>query len=182
MTPKFAIGDRPWHATTEHFEKVLTCPDCLGQKYLTVTMGDGSTVTIDCQLCGPGYNPPCGVVKIHGYKEYVYQTEIDGLEIRAKDGATYQIATSYRVAEGDLFSTKEEAEARAVELQREREQAEADRLKRKEKDKHTWAWHVRYHRSEIKRAEKEIAYHAAKLAAAKEHATTERQEAAPCPS
>ena len=36
-------------------------------------------------------------------------------------------------------------------------------------DTHTWAWNVTYHRGCIKRAESDLAYHAAKLAVAKEN-------------
>lgn len=61
--PKFKIGDTVWHATFGMTETWVTCPDCGGTGRLRVTFHDETQVSIECNRCGPGYEPPTGRIK-----------------------------------------------------------------------------------------------------------------------
>src|ERR1019366_8075890 len=81
FVPKFNIGDAVWFATTEHTEKYVTCPHCLGYKFAKVIFGDNSEVTVDCYECAPGCESPLGVVKVYEYQVLVTQVTISGMDI-----------------------------------------------------------------------------------------------------
>jgi len=170
----YNIGDKPWYAGNENTQKTMTCPECLGKKYLTVILGDGTQVTIDCAGCSLGYDPPRGYVTYHEYGPSVHQATICKVEI-SSEGVKYGIdgnSHSYHIAEPiNLFDTKEEAEVRAQELADEHNQEEHVKINQKDYgNRHrTWSWHVHYYRQQIRRAKDEIEYAEAKLDAAKSH-------------
>lgn len=164
---KFNLEDWVWYATTEYQKRRVMCPDCAGTRFLTVIMGDGAQVTIDCSLCSVGYDPPHGFVTQGYYTPAVKHSTVEGVERDREDGFKYRLHDCYSKPEADLFATREEAEARAAVLAQELIQQEADRIKRREKDTRTWAWNARYHRECIRRAEHDLQYHRAKLEVAK---------------
>jgi hypothetical protein len=161
---KYELGDRAWYADRCAKEVFEVCPDCLGQKALTVIMGDGSQVSISCVGCASGYNPPTGRVCHIEHSADVHMIFIDRLEVSI-DGTEYGYSGNYRVKETELFDTKEEAEKRALELAEEYNKEQATR---KHDCRRSWAWNAHYHRKAIKQAEKDLAYHTSKLSVAKE--------------
>ncbi len=162
---KYKIGDMVWYAQMKHVEKTVVCPDCFGQKALTVIKGDGSQVSIDCG-CGRGYEPPLGYYSYIAYLPDVRRVVIQRIEITGET-VEYGHSENYRNQESDLFDNKEDAEKRAVELAAKYEQEELEKIYRKDKHDRTWAWHVRYHRECLKQAQHDVEYHSAKLNVAK---------------
>jgi hypothetical protein len=177
----YNIGDKVWYASVEHFEKYMTCPDCLGHKFLRVIFGDGTECSIDCAGCSAGYEPPRGVVEYYGYEICVREVTIGGMEVQKDKPITYKFdcrTCSCSLAEEDRLSiTKEDAEATAKILAAKMSQDAIDRIERKEKDTRTWAWNATYHRGKIKAAERDIAYHTDKLNAALRHKKEEVRKA-----
>lgn len=165
---KFKLGDTVWIATSETVEERVTCPDCMGKKYLTVIMGDDSRVTIDCANCAPGFEYPRGYIILYNHIASVRQVIIDGIEENTEE-TWYRFEKCRTILEQELFVDKEGAESRAAELVQERNDEEKKRLITKEKHNHTWAWNATYHRRCIKQAEENIIYHTAKLEAAKQY-------------
>ena len=174
---KFNIGDKAWIATTEWNKQQITCPDCCGKKTLTVIMGDGSQLVIDCVACAIAYEPPRGYIETHGNIVVVKEVTIDGVEER-RDSCEYLYdyhGCSGHIAHNDtIFATKEEAEKRAAELVIERDQEEINRLKAKTKPSRDWAWNASYHRKEIKHCEEQLEYHKKKLHYAETHKRVEK--------
>lgn len=173
MKLNFEIDEWVWFATTESHQRPEKCPDCQGNRYLTVTMGDGSTVTIDCSLCSVGYEPPRGIVMVNEYTISAGHDYIKGFEV-TEEGVSYHLGSRYRMSESDLFKTKEEAELRSEALRSAQTAAEMASWQRKEKDTNTWAWNVRYHRAALKEAHRNMEYHSRKLEAARVHMKQER--------
>lgn len=173
----FEIGDEVWLASFDSVEKTKPCPDCCGEKHLTVILGDKSQVEIPCATCSAGYEPSVGYVV---YREYTPQTElikICGIETKIeREGLkTQYYFESCRFVDSDfVFSRREEALVKAEKLKEKHNQEEQDRFKRKESTNHTWAWNVTYHRRCIKRAEKDLEYHKSKLQVAQSHAKVEK--------
>lgn len=165
---KYQIGDVVWYAARTEQEKTMECPDCCGKKFLTVIFGDDSRVTIDCITCSRGYEPPKGYVTYTTQKSSTRQVGIERMEIGCGE-EKYGFGSCYLADATELFDTEEEAEKRAVELAIEQEKAELARINMKGERHRTWAWNATYHRKCIKDAKKSIAYHEAKLDAAKKH-------------
>lgn len=162
----FNIGDRVWYARTKSWAKYLPCPHCFGKKFLTVILGDDSQVTIDCDCCTRGYLGSQGVIEISEWRADVCEVIINRIQIKEKS-IEYGFDGNYFDNNNRLFVTKEEAEKRVVELIEEHRLEEIKNFNHKTKLNKNWAWHVRYHRGMIKDAEKNIAYHTAKLNVAK---------------
>ncbi len=179
FNPKFKIGDSLYCASFEMERIYVVCPDCGGTKTLRCILFDGTEYTIDCRGCASGYMPPTGRVVIHERKPKVDLGIIFGIEIndgteepieyRIKLGGSY----ARTLKENELFETKEAAYDRALELAKEYTLEEQERINKKEKDHRSWAWHVHYHRRQIRDAEKTIARATDQLNAAKRHVKEE---------
>ena len=161
----FSIGATAWFAGYKTVERTQPCNECFGQLFLTVILGDGSQVTIDCAGCARGYDPPLGVITYHEGVIDVRQVIIERVEITV-DVVEYGFSSCYRSR--DLFATQEEAEQRATGLVEQHDQEEKARVFRKEKNNRSWSWHVHYHRDCIRRLQKDLVYHEAKLKVADE--------------
>jgi len=147
-------------------DKWVTCPDCFGTKTLSVILGDGTEMVIDCAGCAPGLNEPRGVIKSYDYEPIVESKTVTGLSIDGEEieyhfhlaGSCYTVAKSE-----DIFASKGEAEERAEVLFEECRRNQENSLQRKEKPTRDWAWHVHYYRQQIRRAKQDIERAEAKL-------------------
>lgn len=155
MIKPYNIGDSLWYAGREAIEETVTCPECLRNGYLTVTLGDASEVTIPCAGCSDGYLPPKGYIRYWKHKISVSLVTIDRVEIN-RDYTEYLFDNNRLAKDTDLFLTKDQAEARAKELAEKYNKVELERINKKEKHNRTWAWHVHYYRKMIRNAEKDI--------------------------
>jgi hypothetical protein len=163
---KYEIGQQVWWATCQTREHLETCPDCGGTGRLRVTFHDETQVSIDCANCSAGYNPPTGLVKWYGHMPEARLITVTGFEFtdgKASYHAGIGQGSYYRIEEGELFNAEDAAKAHADKLAEKHDASERARILNKEKDTRSWAWNASYHRNNIKRAQKDIAYHTAKL-------------------
>jgi hypothetical protein len=167
-SPKFNLGDAVWFAATGQRERVERCPDCCGTRVLLVTMGDGTQHSIACSLCGQGYEPSTGVVNRMEFFAEPQQGFVQGVE-QEDETYKYKLDSCWRKDESDLFTSREDALTRSQFLVAQNASEEAARFQRKTKDGRTWAWHVRWHRDQLKKAERDAVYHRSKLEVAKSH-------------
>jgi hypothetical protein len=167
---RLAIGDMAWIATFDAANNFISCPDCGGTGRLRVILHDETQVSIGCANCAAGYDPPTGRIRVYDRRPRAEQVRINGCEIDSKEirWRLGESTTCYRVADdADVFETEEAALERAKIIAVEADEAERNKIFRKEKDTRTWAWNASYHRNCIKRAQKDIEYHTAKLNVAK---------------
>jgi hypothetical protein len=162
---KYEIGQEVWVASFKAHEAFIVCPDCAGTGRLRVMFADDTIVSIECSVCGPGYEPPTGRIRVYDRRPLAMGTTITGVEVR--DGkAEWRTGYSYSVDEVNLFDNEAECLARAAELAAEHDREERDRINHREKPTKTWSWNAQYHRREIKEAKRRLEYHTAKLAVA----------------
>ena len=170
------IGDRVWvWDFSNHAPDYVECPDCGGTGRLRVIFHDDTQASIECRNCSSGYNPPSGKIIIYRGMVSAKQGCITGISIES-DGLKYTGEDFYGRSEAEVFDTKEEALAAGNVRQEEYQQEQKDKIAKKEKDTRTWAWNASYHRNQIKKAEKDIEYHTAKLNVASLKAKVERKE------
>lgn len=182
MEAKYKIGDKVWCAVSNTVQKSLPCPECFGKRQLTVILGDDSKIPIPCESCswseqsGWGYNEPYphGYIRYYEHQERAEEVIINRVEITG-DKTDYGYSGNYRMDADRVFATKEEAEAKSRELCFEHTEAEIAKIKNKEKPTRTWAWNLHYHRDCIKRAERDLEYHKAKLDVSKYHVKEEKK-------
>jgi len=169
---KFKLGDKAWYSTLDTREKHIPCPECFGKLFLTVILGDNSQVTVDCMGCAPGLEYPRGFVIEYEAFPNVREVTITQIEME-EHVVRYGFNGCYRTDEENLYPDEESAQVRAKELVANHTIEEQRRMLRKERETKNWSWHVHYHRDCVRRAEKELIYHSAKLAVAKTHAKSE---------
>ncbi len=162
---RFKVGDTPWWATWDNTETSVECPHCGGTGRIRVTFHDDVEVSIPCENCSRGYEPPTGRVTAWERTTNVRRVTIKGFEFR--DGVMkWQTTGSYTIEDTNLFETEDDAKARADALAAEAVAHELEQIGKKAKDERSWAWNASYHRKEIKRCEQSIKHHTAKLSAA----------------
>ncbi len=163
---RFEIGQQVWWATCDTREHFETCPDCGGTGRLRVIFHDETQASIECRNCAGGYDPPTGRVKWYGRIPEARLITITGMEISGAN-ISWQTAASagcyYRIEDGLLFLSEADAKACAYKLAVEHDAAAKAKVLTKEKDAKTWAWNASYHRTCIRRAQKDLEYHTAKL-------------------
>jgi hypothetical protein len=178
---EFQIGQTVYVATTKTGAErtQVICPECRGARKLTVTLGDGSTVSIDCATCELGLMGSQGHRDLVRIEPDVKTLVIDRIEINLQRGngpdekVTYW-CDHYGYDSSRVFANEQHALLMAKSLAFEARQEAEARLFQKEKPARTWAWHVTYHRKEIRDAEKKIEYHSKKLGIARQHAKEEK--------
>ena len=172
---RFKVGQQLWHATFEPHEKWVKCPHCAGWKNALVVFGDGTEATVDCGECSLGFNPPSGLLKIYEHEPLAQLVEVTGISIdrnnhEGKYEVRYSLSNCRSGNEENTFENKADAEAMAIVLRDEWNKQESKRAARKDKPSDTWARNSSYHRSALKRAERDVEYHSMKLGNAKLHA------------
>ena len=163
----FNIGDTVWYATASTVKKSLLCPECFGKKYITVILGDETTIKIPCVSCTKrdqfSYEDyPTGYINYYEFQAKSEQVVITRVEIDV-DKIEYGFNGNYRADNDKIFETESEAVAKAIQLADKHNQEEIEKIKTKEKPERTWSWNVHYHRDSIKKAERELEYHRKKL-------------------
>jgi len=168
---RFEVGQQIWIGDFSPLAPLHeVCPDCGGTGRLRVTFHDETQVSIECRNCAAGYDPPTGRIVVYCNRAAAKKSIITGLEVHG-DKVRWHVdacAGSYRIVDDeDAFETEADALAWAEKRAATYEAEQRDKISRKEKDTHTWAWNASYHRNNIKRAQKDIDYHTAKLNVAK---------------
>lgn len=166
---KFNIGDTMFRACAGQRESRITCPDCYGKKYLTVILGNGENVTVDCECYRPGYGQYAGTVSSCDFATEVFEETVNSISAAPAEYNHHP--------ENECFKTREEAEIKAAQLLKEYQEGEKNRLLfLKENASRSWAWNASYHRRELKRAQRQVEHHTTKLDVAKSHMKEEKNE------
>ena len=158
----FNVGDRVWLASCGTEQVTKPCPICYGKLRVTLLLGNGDSVDIDCDTCGNGYKQSRGVVQ-----EYEYVAEATPIVITAvvveqtmgSEKIEYRCGYTCPPPE-NLFLTESEALARCAEIVREEQERQATRVEYlKKKAQKSYSWNAGYHLREAKSLEERAKYH-----------------------
>lgn len=153
----FNIGDHVWWIGHGYHEEFVTCPECLGQKMLTVVRGNGESFTIHCACCSMGYDPPTGVIKKTFYHfeptEFVCKT----VQFYSDDFRYENEVGETSDTKGHLFATKEECQKACDALNEYHSKNEERRMLANISSKRRdVAWSVHYWASKVSDLKKEL--------------------------
>jgi hypothetical protein len=162
LTAPFEIGDVYWIPAGPSRSERVTCPMCLGDKFITAIIGSGEKYELECECCMLGYQGPQGTVS-----QYVRTPEAEEYKIASieewRDNQWYLKSTAGRYSNFDmLYKTEEEALAADVKREADLEESNMKNL-RKKKYGRVSSWSIQYHKTQIKEFERKIAWHEAKL-------------------
>jgi uncharacterized Zn-finger protein len=169
----YSVGDKVWLARCEHEEKEVLCPVCFGKYKVTVILGNGDHVEVDCDFCGKGFSGPRGVVTDYHYRSNPELVTITAVTRRQSEkGEEVEYHSGCRFLEvANLFDTKEEADKRSEELRAEYEESFMRRLEANKADNHRgYTWAVGYHMREARRHREDAERHEQRARVCKERA------------
>jgi hypothetical protein len=167
--PPFSIGQTVYVADANAYgETRIPCPICFGKLRVTLILGNGEHQAVTCEACDFGMQGPRGEVRHYKAASSVTPWTVTG--INQTDGGWQIMAggSAYKMADGNIFATREEAEARRLVLHAEaEEQARAafDCQMVRAAKSHTWT--AAYSRSAIARLKRDMEWHERKLCAEK---------------
>ena len=166
----FQIGALYWMPVLNPRQIEMPCPVCYGNRTITVTLGNGEHVAVECEGCGIGYDGPRGFVTDYSYE---YAANPFTIEV-----VTSMYGGSWRLKsiEGDNadWSTLCATEQEALDASKKRMQEVIDantdtrRVKKNHAVKQS-GWSVGYHEKQIKEYERKIAWHRGKVSERTQH-------------
>lgn len=165
MNAPVEIGQQVFVAHAYSHAKVWApCPVCYGKLAVTLELGNGERVSIQCDACGLGFEGPQGRVREYRAASGVRAAVVDGVQVQNNGWRIIVAHAGSEIWGETVFATEAEAEARRVVMHAEVEKdAEHRCMQQREYKRKKPTWLVRYHREQIKRAEKDLAWHRAKL-------------------
>ncbi len=173
MAQEIKLDDLVYVATYGCKQKQIKCPHCLGTRYCTVIIATGEKFTVDCGTCSRGFDGSAGTITDYDYTPEVKKVRINRIEMRIS-GNEYYSEDGYVYDRSKVFLNEEDAEREAQKITAQAIVEQAYKISTKQKDTKSWAWNASYHKKNIEKAHKDIAYHSAKLDAAKAHIKEEK--------
>ena len=165
MTALHAIGDTAWVLVVGSLQKSRPCRVCAGHRSVTLILGSGEHVALDCDFCGRGFEGPRGVETYYEFAAEPRPYLVAGVE-RYTDGQGEQVRYRSGSADAwgsldavDVFATPEAAAASGAEKVAAHEAEQVANLDRKEEVSRSYAWNAGYHLREAKRARAEAERH-----------------------
>lgn len=147
-------GRTAWIARPIPKHEVVKCPDCLGARRATVTLGNGKVFAINCELCAR--HP--GTVQQSTYRSEPVEVECKLYEIRPGEEPRYTTIEGGLLPESRIFETREEAQVEADRKTEEFKEKERSRLLHNiNQGRERYAWSVHYWRRQRAERVKEIA-------------------------
>ena len=131
---------------------------------MVLILGSGEQVDVECQGCG-GYEGPRGRVSVNRPLSGVTVATVCGVEFRSgSDQWYFSVGSSSKHRADEVCGDPECAESRRLVLHAE---AEAQAVRNFESQfkatRKSHSWTVRYHRDEIAKLERSLAWHRSKL-------------------
>lgn len=164
MDTPFTIGDTyylPHHPPTQ---VTVPCPTCYGAKKVTVILGNGEQVEIQCEGCGRGFDGPSGCITEYRYEPFVSTFTIASVHSMVNGEWTLKSTQGETARLTDLLTSPaeavEQARLNAAEcVDQNNRVAEA----RSAAQRGNLAWSIPYHEKCIKDNEQKIAWHRTKV-------------------
>lgn len=158
----FALDVQIWWTGNGHREEWIECPECAGTKAIEMIKGNGERVSLDCALCGPGYDAPRGVIRKHIYEHEPTpftprRVRVDGDDFMYSESPPS--ASCYgSVDDKHLFATREECQTKCDEMNAARAKADDERLIHEIRSKRkSLAFSASYWQGQVRDYEKRLA-------------------------
>ncbi len=162
MDKTYKVGDKVWYATFGSREIQVPCPVCYSKKTVTVILGNGDEVAVECDYCNKGFSGARGYVTDYEHTPAAEYLTIQNCRIeQSTDGDKCEYTSNHYLLYPDkMFDTEEAAMAHAWEMA---EKDARDKLsKPKFKNEKSYAWNAGYHMKQAQSKRNEADYHEAK--------------------
>jgi len=173
------IGDTVWTASFQARKVQRECPVCFGNKEVTLRLGNGDEVLLDCDYCGHGFHDPTGYVTCYERTPKAEPVIVQRIASEvSEDGTTYRYhfnGSSY-VGNDEVYASREEALTAAHEKAEQYQREEDERAYHiKRNVNKTFAWNAGYHLREAAECRRRAEYHDRKAVLCKARIPTEKE-------
>ncbi len=164
LTVPFTIGKTYWYPITNPTRVQKVCEVCYGHLTVTVTLGNGEHVAIECGNCGVSYEPPTGYTWEYAYQVGAEPFTIQGINSMYNNEWYVQSTTGKTAYFKDLV----EDEALALHISQERiAKEEEENMRRscaiRSSMVKKFPWSIGYHEKLIKEFERKIEWNRSKV-------------------
>lgn len=165
MMDSAVIGDRVWVARAGTTQMERPCRVCDGRLRVTLILGSGEQVAVECAYCSRGFEGSVGVEPYYAWEATAAHYTVTGIEVlRNEQGEVvrYQSggARAYTTFDAaDCYATYDDAVASGARLVAQHEAEQEEQMSRKEKDRRSYSWNAGYHLREAEKARKQVLYH-----------------------
>ena len=160
MDTPFTVGDTYYLPHDNPTQITVPCPTCYGARKVTLILGNGEQVEIQCEGCGKGYEGPRGSVTEYRYEAHVSVFTIAGIHSMYNDEWTLKSTGGETASWSQLYTTRAVAMQRAEECMRDViDQNMRTQSARTKYQRQNLTWTVQYHEKCIKDHERQIAWH-----------------------
>ena len=164
MDTPFNIGDTyylPHHNPTQ---VTVPCPTCYGALKVTLILGNGEQVDVQCEGCGKGYEGPKGCITEYSYEPFVSSFKIAGIHSMYDGEFTLKSTGGETANFTQLFQDKDAAMEKAKQQMKESlDQNMRSSTASTKYQRANLTWSVQYHEKCIKDNERKIAWHRARI-------------------
>jgi len=172
------IGDRVWIASYETRKVQKECPVCFGNKEVTLRLGNGDEVLLDCDYCGHGFHDPTGYVTCYERTPKAEPVIVQRIASEvSEDGTTYRYHFNGMRYVERVYTSQEEALVAAHEKAAWEQKEEDERTHRLKRNVNkSFAWNAGYHLREAAECRRRAERHDRKAVLCKARIPTEKKE------
>ncbi len=164
ITVPFTIGRTYWLPTTNPTRVQKVCEVCYGHLTVTVTLGNGEHVAVECNNCSLGMDPPSGYTWEYAYQVGAEEFTIQGINSMYNDEWYVQSTTGKTAYFKDLVDDEalalhisQETITKEEECNHRRTNAIRSSMVKK------FPWSIGYHEKLIHEAERKIEWNRSKV-------------------
>ena len=163
----YDVGAEMWTPSNDSHMLTVQCPECCGNKYVTVTLGSGNVYTLDCACCGHGLDRPRGYVEVRDYTSGPKCVTLGAVTIE-----TWGSGPELRyggIGVTDLYENEEACRDECTRRNRERKKNDEEQaLHRIASKRKELAWSVHYWGRQVAELKRDLERAEARLAVCKE--------------
>lgn len=163
---KFKVGDIAFAVRTGPTQTTRPCRACNGDKKVTLILGSGEHVHLDCGACAKGCEYPTGTETGYEFQARLVPYTISGIEVTEDaEGRSVRYRSGsdngyYTFDEDDLFAAEQDASEECVRKVAEHEEEAERQIGQKVKNTNkSYAWNATYHLREAKSHTRQAEYH-----------------------
>lgn len=163
FAPPFALGDVLWMPAHAPTQITVPCPVCAGHLFVTIILGDGDQLAVECDACGLGFEGARGVIQEWQYAPMAIRFEIAAVSSMHQGRWSVTSTTGGYAQYEELLQT--EAAALAESERRCAAQLESNMQSRQRHRRNVkkLTWTAQYHRGCIADLQRQIDWHQSKL-------------------
>lgn len=155
----FLIGQQMWAPVVHPQRVTIPCPICVGERRVIVILGSGEHLSVECEACAVGLQPPRGVIEEWNNDPGVEPFTIASVKSMWNNQWMLESTTGSQQQHHELYTTETKAMAQSVAQCNNNNERNLQMRQHKRAGVKKVTWSIRYHHEHIKDLERQITWH-----------------------